>query len=119
MARVWAQGPAAAAQAWAETLMGCHGGLAVVERLLLVVVTFRGVFEVVLGQRGPWSVVTSLGTAGGGTREEEGVCDVTHSSTEGMPPEVVPTLAVWGEGWYEEGWYEESGGEEGGSGDRE
>lgn len=74
--------------------MGCHGGLAVVEGLLLVVVTIRAVLEVVFGERGPRSVVTSLVSARSGTGEEERVCDVAHSSTEGMPPEVFPSLTV-------------------------
>lgn len=90
---VWPQGPAGT-QAWAKTFMGSHGGLAVVEGLLLVVVIIRAVLEVVFGDRGPGSVVTSLGTAGSGTREEERVCDVTHSSTEGVPPEVFASLTV-------------------------
>lgn len=74
--------------------MGGHGGLAVVEGLLLVVVTIRVVLEVVFGKRGPGSVVTPLGTAGSGTREEERVCNVTHSPTERVSPEVFPSLTV-------------------------
>ncbi len=74
--------------------MGSHGGLAVVEGLLLVVVAIRAVLEVVFGERGPGSLVTSLGGARSGTGEEERVCNVTHSSTEGVPPEVVSSLTV-------------------------
>lgn len=74
--------------------MGSHRGLAVVEGLLLVVVNIRAVLEVVFGERGPGSVVTSLGSTRRGTGEEERVCNVTHSSTEGVPPEVFPSLSV-------------------------
>lgn len=74
--------------------MGSHSGLAVVEGLLLVVETLRAVLEVVFGERGPGSVVTPLGSPRSGTGEEERVGYVTHSSTEGMPPEVFPSLTV-------------------------
>lgn len=82
--------------------MGSHGRLAVVEGLLLVVVTIRAVFKIVFGEWGPGSVVTSLGRARSRTGEEERVYNVTHSSTEGVPPEVFPSLTVrerWKMGW--------------------
>lgn len=74
--------------------MGSHGGFAEVEGLLLVVVTLRAVLEVVFGEGGPGSVVTPLGSARSGTGQEERVCNVTHSPTEGVPPEVLPSLTV-------------------------
>ncbi|TNN43996.1 GPI mannosyltransferase 1 [Liparis tanakae] len=92
-AGVWPQRPATS-QAWANAFMGSHGGLAVVEGLLLVVVTLGAVLEVVFGERGPGGVVAPLGCTRGGTGEEDRVCYVSHSSTEGMPAEVVPSLTV-------------------------
>lgn len=71
--------------------MGSHGGLAIVEGLLLIVVPIRAVLEVVFGERGPGSVVTSLVATRGGTGEEERVCNVP---TEGVRAEVFPSLAV-------------------------
>lgn len=74
--------------------MGGGGGLAVVERLLLAVVAIVAVLEVVLGERGPGSVVAPLGGAGRGAREEERIRNVAHASAEGVPPQVVAPFAT-------------------------
>lgn len=94
--RAWSHRPAAA-QTWAKTFLGTHRGLAVVEGLLLVVVTIRAILKIVFGEWGPRSVMTSLGTTKSRTWEEERVCDITHSSTEGVTSEVFPSITVWRE----------------------
>lgn len=81
----------APAKARADPFMGSHGGLAVVEGLILVVVTISAVLEVVFGERGPRSVLTPLGST---RSQEERVCYVTHSSTERVPPQGVSRLTV-------------------------
>lgn len=91
--RTGPQGPPTT-QARVEAFVASHGGLAVVEGLLLAEVTIRAVLEVVFGERSPGCVVTSLGIARSGTGEEKRVSDVTHSSTERVPPMELPSLTV-------------------------
>lgn len=63
-----------------QTFVSRHGGLAVVEGLLLVKVAVRVVFVIVFADGIPGSVVASLVSPHTGTGEEDGVGSVTHPS---------------------------------------